>query len=153
MSCFSIWDMRVSIQPVCAFSQGREVIHEDLLRHLGLTQLHYCVWRSQHCPTLTDKHTTHTQGEYVTKSDTCSKTRWRKSLMWDWYHSYCVWGRKSTCLRITWPSSSKLYLYQFNHSAPWSQSSSFRQVENLPSQMNDLKEAIGQFSAFFFSIC
>lgn len=40
-------------QPVCAFSQGREVIHEDLLWHFRLSQLYHCVWRAEHRPTLT----------------------------------------------------------------------------------------------------
>lgn len=39
----------IPVTSVCAFSQGREIIHKDLLRHLGLTQFHYCVWRTQHC--------------------------------------------------------------------------------------------------------
>lgn len=44
--------MRERNWPVCAFSQGREVIHEDLLRDFSLTELHHCVRRPQHSPTL-----------------------------------------------------------------------------------------------------
>lgn len=41
-------------QPVCAFSQGRKVIHEDLFRHFCLSQLDHCVRRAEHRSTLTD---------------------------------------------------------------------------------------------------
>ncbi len=44
--------------PVCAFSKGREVIHEDLLRHFSLAQLHHGVRRTQHRPTLTNTQQT-----------------------------------------------------------------------------------------------
>lgn len=45
-------------QPVCAFSQGGEVIHEDLVRHFSLSQLYHCVRRAEHRPTLTNTQRT-----------------------------------------------------------------------------------------------
>lgn len=45
---------RLASLPVRAFSQRRQVIHEDLLRHLCLSQLHHRVGGSEHRPTLTD---------------------------------------------------------------------------------------------------
>lgn len=45
-------------QPVSAFSQGREVLHEDLFGHFSLSQLNHCVWRAKHGPTLTNTQQT-----------------------------------------------------------------------------------------------
>lgn len=50
--------LMTATRPVCAFSQGREVIHEDLLGHFSLSQLYHCVWRAEHRPTLTNTQQT-----------------------------------------------------------------------------------------------
>lgn len=41
----------IPVTSVCALSQRREVIHEDLLRHFSLAEIHHCVRRPQHSPT------------------------------------------------------------------------------------------------------
>lgn len=75
-------------RPVCAFPQGREVIHEDLFRHFCLTELYHCVWRTQHCPALTNTQQTERK---CLKVNTSFESYWKESLMFHWSNSYYLW--------------------------------------------------------------
>lgn len=74
ISCFPVWGERY--WPVCAFSQGREVIHEDLLRHFSLSKIHHGVRRPQHSPTLTK-----------TEKNSHKAEIWKKNKRWSYEDS------------------------------------------------------------------
>lgn len=47
-----VFKQSVLVTTICCFSKWGQIIHKDLLCHLSVSQLHHCVRRSEHRPTL-----------------------------------------------------------------------------------------------------